>query len=135
MSARTKARKRAMDILFASDVRGTPIPELLGQEAERAADEPDRAASWRYAREIVLGVIEHAEEIDGYIVETARDWTLERMPALDRSILRVAIWELKYNDEIPAAVAITEAVSAAGEYSTDASGKFIHGVLGRISEQ
>lgn len=134
MSARTKARKRAIDLLFAADVRGTQLEELLAQEAERARDEPEREASWRYARQIVLGVLEHGDEIDELLTSYARGWTLARMPALDRAILRVGVWEIRWNDEVPAAVAITEAVQAAGQYSTDDSPRFVHGVLARIAE-
>lgn len=134
MSARTKARKRAIDLLFAADVRGTQLEELLAQEAERARDEPEREASWRYARQIVLGILERGDEIDELLTSYARGWTLERMPALDRAILRVGVWEIRWNDEVPAAVAITEAVQAAGQYSTDDSPRFVHGVLARIAE-
>lgn len=134
MSARTKARKRAMDLLYVADVRERPLEEVLADEAARAADEPERAASWRYARQIVLGVIERRGEIDELLRTHAHGWRLERMPALDRAILRIGVWELTWNDEIPAAVAITEAVEAAKTYSTDDSGKFVHGVLGRIGE-
>lgn len=134
MSARTKARKRAVDILFAADLRDEPVAEVLAEEAERARTQPERESSWRYAREIVLGVMEHRDEIDELLTSYARGWTLERMPALDRAILRAAVWEIRWNDEVPPAVAITEAVEAAKQYSTDDSGKFVHGVLGRIAE-
>ncbi|ALJ20171.1 transcription antitermination factor NusB [Microbacterium sp. No. 7] len=133
MSARSKARKRALDILFQSDIRGEALPVMLAAEAKRAASEPAREASWLYAREIVDGVIDHGEEIDEQIVTHARDWRIERMPAVDRAVLRLATWELLFNDEIPAAVAIDEAVELAKEYSTEDSGAFVHGVLARIA--
>jgi len=133
MSARSKARKRALDILFQSDVRGDDLAITLAAEAKRAANEPAREASWLYAREIVDGVIDNRDEIDEQIITHARDWKLERMPAVDRAILRLAAWELMFNDEIPAAVAIDEAVELAKEFSTDDSGSFVHGVLGRIA--
>lgn len=135
MSARTKARKRAMDVLYAADVRACPVESVLADEQARADAQPERAASWRYAREIVLGVQAHRDEIDEHLRVTSRGWRLERMPALDRAILRIGVWELVWNDEIPAAVAIMEAVEAAKTYSTDDSGKFVHGVLGRIGER
>lgn len=135
MGARTKARKRAMDVLFAADVRGEDPSEVLAAEAARAAGEPDRAASWAYARQIVEGVIEHRAEIDELIASTARGWTLERMPAVDRAILRIAVWEMQRNPKVPAAVAIDEAVEAAKQFSTDDSGKFVHGVLGRLGDR
>lgn len=133
MSARTKARKRALDILFQADVRNESLEAMLTAEASRAASEPAREASWLYAREIVDGVIDNAEEIDDLIAGAAHGWTLDRMPAVDRALLRIAVWELKHNDEIPAAVAISEAVDLAKEYSTDESGAFLHGVLGRLA--
>ena len=133
MSARSKARKRALDILFSSDVRGDEIAVTLAAEAKRAANEPAREASWLYAREIVDGVIDHQGDIDEQISTHSRDWKLERMPAVDRAVLRIAVWELLFNDEIPAAVAIDEAVELAKEFSTDDSGAFVHGVLARIS--
>lgn len=133
MSARTKARKRALDILFQADVRGDDIAVVLAAEAKRAAGEPAREASWLYAREIVDGVIDNRDEIDEQIVTFAKDWSLARMPAVDRALLRIGAWEILYNDEVPAAVAIDEAVELAKELSTDESGAFVHGVLGGIA--
>jgi transcription antitermination protein NusB len=133
MSARSKARKRALDILFQSDVRGEDLPQMLAAEARRAAGEPAREASWLYAREIVDGVIDNRDAIDEQITTFAKDWSLARMPAVDRAVLRIGVWEIVYNDEVPAAVAIDEAVELAKEFSTDESGAFVHGVLGRIS--
>jgi len=133
LSARSKARKRALDILFQSDVRGDDLAGTLATEAKRAASEPAREASWLYAREIVDGVIDNRDEIDEQIVTNARDWKLDRMPAVDRAILRIAVWELRHNDEVPTAVVIDEAVELAKEFSTDESGSFVHGVLARIA--
>ena len=133
MSARTKARKRALDILFQSDVRGDELSTTLAAEAKRAASEPAREASWLYAREIVDGVIDNREAIDEQITTFAKDWTLARMPAVDRAVLRIGVWEILYNDEVPPAVAIDEAVELAKEFSTDESGSFVHGVLGRVA--
>ena len=86
-----------------------------------------------YAREIVDGVIDHRDDIDEQIATYSRDWTVARMPAVDRAVLRIAIWEILYNDEVPAAVAIDEAVTLAKEFSTDESGSFVNGVLGRVA--
>jgi N utilization substance protein B len=133
MSARTKARKRALDILFQSDVRGDDLATTLAVEARRAANEPSRESSWLYAREIVDGVIDNADEIDEQITTFAKDWSLARMPAVDRAILRIAVWEVLYNPDVPTAVAIDEAVELAKEFSTDDSGAFVHGVLARIA--
>lgn len=133
MSARTKARKRALDILFQADVRGDDLATILAAEAKRAASEPAREASWLYARDIVDGVIDNREAIDEQITTFAKDWSLARMPAVDRALLRIGTWEILYNDQVPAAVAIDEAVELAKEFSTDDSGSFVHGVLARIS--
>jgi N utilization substance protein B len=133
LSARSKARKRALDILFQADVRGDELPSTLAAEAKRAANEPAREASWLYAREIVDGVIDNRDAIDEQITTFAKDWSLARMPAVDRAVLRIGVWEILYNDEVPAAVAIDEAVELAKEFSTDDSGSFVHGVLGRIA--
>ncbi|WP_053353157.1 transcription antitermination factor NusB [Leucobacter musarum] len=134
MSARTKARKRALDMLYQADLRGESMAAIVNAEAQRAAGEPDRAASWLYAREIVDGVTDHRDEIDELIVSYAQGWTLERMPHIDRALLRLAAWEIIHNDEVPAAVAIDEAVELAKEYSTDDSGRFVNGVLGKIAD-
>ena len=133
MSARTKARKRALDILFQADVRGDAPATVLAAEAKRAANEPAREASWLYAREIVDGVIDNQDAIDEQITTFAKDWTLARMPAVDRAVLRIGVWEILYNDEVPTAVAIDEAVELVKEFSTDESGPFVHGVLARIA--
>ncbi|SDQ34134.1 transcription antitermination factor NusB [Leucobacter chromiiresistens] len=134
MSARTKARKRALDMLYQADLREVPIATIVNSEAQRASSEPDRAASWLYAREIVDGVTDHRDRIDELIMSYAQGWTLERMPHVDRALLRLASWEILFNEEVPAAVAIDEAVELAKEYSTDDSGRFVNGVLGKIAD-
>lgn len=133
MSARTKARKRALDILFSADVRGDEVAVALASEAKRAASEPAREASWLYAREVVDGIVDHRDEIDEQITTHSRDWKLERMPAVDRALLRIGVWEILFNPEVPTAVAIDEAVELAKEFSTDDSGAFVHGVLARVA--
>lgn len=133
MSARSKARKRALDMLFQADVRGEPLGAIVEAEAKRAAVEPDRMASWLYAREIVDGVADHRDEIDELIAGYAQGWTLERMPNVDRALLRLTAWEILHNPEVPTAVAIDEAVELAKEYSTDDSARFVNGVLGKIA--
>lgn len=133
MSARTKARKRALGILFQADLREVSLGDILVGEAHRASQEPDRMVSWLYAREIVDGVSDHQGEIDALIVQYAEGWSLERMPGVDRALLRLAIWEMLHNPEVPPVVAISEAVLLAQEYSTDDSSRFINGVLGNIA--
>ena len=134
MSARTKARKRAIDILYAADIRQSTIQQSLAMEAERAASEPASMASWLYARDIVDGVVDHRDEIDELIETYSQGWTLSRMPTIDRAILRIGIWEILYNDAVPHAVAIDEAVEAAKVLSTDDSAGFVNGLLGRIAQ-
>ncbi len=133
MSARTKARKRALDLLYAAEMRGMPVEQLLVVEAEKAVNEPERQASWLYAREIVDGIVDHRAEIDELITTHARGWTLERMPAVDRALLRIGVWEIVYNDEVPDAVAIAEAVEAATVLSTDDSAGFVNGLLAAVA--
>jgi N utilization substance protein B len=134
VSARTKARKRAIDILYVADIRQTTIEQSLAMEAERAANEPARMVSWLYARDIVDGVVDHRDEIDELIETYSQGWTLSRMPTIDRAILRIGIWEILYNDAVPHAVAIDEAVEAAKVLSTDDSAGFVNGLLGRIAQ-
>lgn len=121
-------------MLFQADVRDETLETVVSAEARRAAGEADRMASWLYAREIVDGVADHLDEIDELITSYAQGWTLGRMPNIDRSLLRLAAWEILHNDEVPAAVAINEAVELAKDYSTDESGRFVNGVLGRIAD-
>ena len=133
MSARTKSRKRALDILFGADVRDQPIAAMLDEEAGRAAAQPQRESSWPYARELVEGVESNLTTIDAAIIEHAQGWTLERMPALDRAIARLATWEILFNDEVPDGVAIAEAGESATLLSTEDSAGFLNGLLGGIT--
>lgn len=133
MSARSKARKRAVDILYSSDVVGKPLSEAIAAASIRAVGEPDRQASWLYAREILTGYSDHADVVDELISSYSRNWPLNRMPAVDRAILRVAAWEIVYNDAVPHEVAISEAVNLASQLSTDESAPFVNGVLASIA--
>lgn len=126
MGARTKARKRALDILYSADLRGVLAVDLL---AEAEAESPQLNP---YTGQIVRGVVEHAVEIDAVLAEHAHGWSLERMPAVDRNLLRVAVWELRHSPDVPDPVAISEAVNLARELSTDDSPGFINGVLGAL---
>jgi N utilization substance protein B len=129
MAARSKARKRALDILFEAELRDEPVLELLAERAE-AADPPVS----EYAAELVRGVNAHQQQIDRLLGEHAHGWTLERMPAVDRNILRIGAYELLWGEDVPEAVAISEAVVLAGELSTDDSSSFVNGLLGRLLE-
>ncbi|MEY4321542.1 MAG: hypothetical protein RL167_270 [Actinomycetota bacterium] len=133
MSARTKARKRAIDAVFAADLRKISPLTLLENTADLVADRQNQDEIFGYARTIVDGVIEHNEEIDDLLETYSQGWSLDRMPNLDRAILRVAVWEILHNDDVPDPVAINEAVELAKELSTDESGSFINGLLSRIS--
>ena len=133
MSARTKARKRALDVLYVADIRQISIDDALVAETQRALDNPERNSSWGYAREIVQGVIENRPEIDELIETYSQGWTIARMPTIDRAIVRIAIWELTHNDDIPDSVAISEAVEMAQSLSTDDSATFVNGLLARIA--
>jgi N utilization substance protein B len=133
VSARTKARKRALDVLYVADIREISMTDALVMETMRAMAQPERNSSWGYAREIVQGVIDHRSEIDELIETYSQGWSLNRMPTLDRAILRIGIWELGHNDEIPDHVAISEAVELAQSLSTDDSAVFVNGLLGRIA--
>jgi N utilization substance protein B len=134
VSARRKARRRALDILFSADVAEVDVAAALVAASDQAAHDPQRASSWDYAKEIVSGVIDHREEIDALLSGTSTTWPLDRMPSVDRAVLRLAVWEILHNPEVPSAVAISEAVAMAGELSTEASGGFVHGILASITE-
>lgn len=133
MGARTKARKRALDLMYGADVRGESINTALATESSRALNDPARATSWAYAQQIVIGITEHGDEIDELIETYSQGWPLNRMPAVDRALLRIGLWEILYNNEIPAGVAISEAVESAKLHSTEDSAGFINGLLGRIA--
>jgi len=133
MSARSKARKRALDVLYSADLRSIPISEALADEERRALTEPERDGPWRYARQIVEGVIARQTEIDELIETYSHGWPLERMPPVDRAILRIGAWETLYNDDVPVPVAISEAVTQASLLSTEESAQFVNGLLATIS--
>ena len=134
MGARSKARKRALDVLYGADVRGESINEALAAEAKRAEHDPKRANSWAYARDIVVGITEHGDEIDELIETYAQGWTISRMPAVDRAIVRIGMWEILFNEEIPDGVAISEAVESATVLSTEDSAGFVNGLLARVAQ-
>lgn len=127
MAARSKARKRALDILFEAELRGLPTLQLLS-ERQSLGDVPVQP----YAAGLVRGVATHSERIDELISWNLVDWTLERMPAVDRNILRIGVYELLWADDVPDGVAISEAVTLAQDLSTDNSPTFVNGVLARI---
>ena len=127
MSARGKARKRALDILFASELRSeSPVVALDRAIAEGEGPTND------YTAVIVRGVVEHLTRIDGLLSTYAQGWSLERMPAVDRNVLRLGVWEVLYAEDVPDAVAVSEAMNLVRDLSTDESPAFVNGVLGGI---
>ena len=127
--ARSKARKRALDILFEAEQRDSPVLDLLAERITLGSPPVPG-----YAADLVRGVATHAARIDELISQYAQGWTLDRMPAVDRNILRIGIYELLWADDVPDAVAINEAVLLAQDLSTDASPAFVNGLLARIAE-
>lgn len=131
MGARTKARKRALDVLFEAEQRAVDPAVLL---ADRITQPGTETALPQYSVDIVEGVLGHVNRIDEVLETYSHGWTLERMPAVDRALLRIATWEILFNDEVPDPVAIDEAVELATGLSTDESPSFINGLLARILE-
>ncbi|MDQ1288754.1 MAG: transcription antitermination protein NusB [Actinomycetota bacterium] len=129
MGARSKARKRALDILFEADQRALEPLALLAER--RPVAHPPISD---YAVEIIEGVVARRERIDELLSTYAQGWTLDRMPGVDRAVLRIGAWELLFNDDVPDAVAIDEAVELARLLSTDESPSFVNGLLARLLE-
>ena len=134
MGARSKSRKRALDILYSADVRGESINAVLADETARAIGDEKRKGSWDYAREIVVGITEHGDEIDELIETYSQGWPIARMPAVDRAIVRIGMCEILFNEQVPDGVAISEAVEAATVFGTEESAGFINGLLARIAQ-
>jgi N utilization substance protein B len=128
VGARSKARKRAVDVLFEAEQRGVPASDVLRQRHDRGSLNP-------YVDTLVEGVVAHQERIDELLRTYAVDWPLERMPAVDRSVLRVGVFEMLWCDDVPDPVAIDEAVELVKDLSTDASPSFVNGVLGRVHDR
>ena len=129
MAARTKARKRALDVVFEADQRGVSVLTAL-EERRRTDPKPLNP----YTVELVEGVAAHSARIDDLLSTYSMGWTLERMPAVDRAVLRLGAYELLYGDDVPDAVCIDEAVELARELSTEESPAFVNGLLARLLE-
>jgi transcription antitermination protein NusB len=129
VAARSKGRKRALEVLFEAELRGEPVLDVLGERAAAHAT-PFSA----YASELVRGVQAHRDRIDELLGEHAHGWALERMPAVDRNILRIGSYELLWAGDVPDAVAISEAVQLARDMSTEGSPAFVNGLLARLLE-
>ena len=131
MSARSKARKRALDILFEADQRGLNADTLLAQRISTPATQHPLND---YTVEIVQGVVSRWVEINELLATYSQGWTIDRMPAVDRAILRIGAWEVVYSEQVPDVVAISEAVAMATTLSTDDSPTFVNGLLARLAE-
>lgn len=132
MSARSKARKQALDLLYETDIRGTNLLETL-EARDIPAEGPDARPIREYTRELVNGVSDNRRKIDELITTYAQGWDMDRLPAVDRNILRLGIYEILWSTSVPTSVAIDEALDLAKELSSDDSARYIHGVLGRIA--
>jgi transcription antitermination protein NusB len=127
MSARGKARKRALDLLYSSELRGESAVEAL----DRAIAEGEGPTN-DYTQTLVRGVVEHQARIDELLTTYSEGWTLARMPAIDRNVLRIGTFELLWVDDVPGPVAVTEAMNLVRDLSTDESPAFVNGVLGHM---
>ncbi|ARD42730.1 transcription antitermination factor NusB [Actinomyces gaoshouyii] len=143
VTARTKARRRAIEILFEADQKGLLRPSREGDPSgaperlrdlavERAVHSANHTEAPAYTREILAGLADHLAEVDDAIEAYAQGWTLARMPAVDRAIARVAVWEIVHNDDVDAPVAVDEAMTLARILSTDDSPRYLGGLLGRV---
>ncbi len=131
-SGRHQARKRAVDLLFEAEARGLSAAEVAQSRASLAGLDAEVSPLNPYTMTIAQGVSAHAAHVDELIASHLQGWTLARLPAVDRAILRVAVWELLYAVDVPAPVAVDEAVELAKELSTDESPGFVNGVLGQV---
>jgi len=129
VTSRRDARRLAIDILYQADVTGAPAADVVDRWADVRGPIPP------FARELVSGVAENLGEIDVSLGAHAQEWTVSRMAALDRTILRVAVFELLHRPDVPPGAAISEAVEAAGELSGDDARRFVNGVLGTIADE
>jgi N utilization substance protein B len=132
VKGRHQARKRAVDLLFEAEARGISPVEVVDVRTALAQTNPDVAALHPYTVTVARGVNEHLAHVDDLITSHLQGWTLDRLPAVDRAILRVAVWELLHADDVPEPVAVDEAVELAKELSTDDSPGFVNGVLGQV---
>jgi transcription antitermination protein NusB len=132
VSARSKARKQALDLLYEADIRGGSALDFL-QSRDVVEDGPDARPIRDFTKELIGGIAENSRKIDELITTYAQGWDMDRLPAVDRNILRLAIYEIVWSTELADGIAIDEALTLAKELSTDESAGYIHGVLGKIS--
>lgn len=132
MSARSKARKQALDILYESDIRSSDALAIL-ESRDVTEEGPDARPIRDFTRELIAGVSANKRKIDELIATYAQGWDMDRLAAVDRNILRLGIFEIIWSDELADGIAIDEAITLAKDLSTDDSATFIHGLLGKIS--
>lgn len=126
VGGRREARERALGLLYEADAKDED-PRVVLSALPAKPDE--------YAAALVTGVAEDLDAIDDYLRRYARDWTVERMPVIDRTLLRMAVFELLHRDDVPTGVVISEAVELAKSYSTDDSSRFVNGLLAAIADE
>jgi len=132
VSARSKARKQTLDLLYEADIRGTAAIDILAARVDNATD-PDARPIREFTRELVSGISAQKRKIDELISTYAQGWDMDRLPTVDRNILRLAIYELVWTPDLAEGIIINEALDLAKVLSTDESATYIHGVLGKIS--
>lgn len=132
MSARSKARKQALDLLYEADIRGNSALELL-QSRDVIEEGPEARPIRDFTKDLITGISTNSRKIDELITTYAQGWDMDRLPAVDRNILRLAIYEIVWSTDLADGIAIDEALTLAKELSTDESASYIHGVLGKIS--
>jgi N utilization substance protein B len=132
MSARSKARKQALDLLYEADIRNAN-PAAILETRETTEEGPDARPIREFTRELIGGVVENSRKIDELIATYAQGWDMDRLATVDRNILRLGIYEIIWSDDVADGIAIDEALTLAQELSTDDSATFIHGLLGKIS--
>lgn len=132
MSARSKARKQTLDLLYEADIRGASAAELLALR-DVVEEGPDARPIRDFTKSLIAGVMDNKRKIDELISTYAQGWDMDRLPAVDRNILRLGIYEIIWSSDLDDGIAIDEALTLAKELSTDESAGYIHGVLGRIS--
>lgn len=130
MSERRKAREKALELLYQRELSGQALPSMVANRKEAG-----ESSLPPFSLGLVQGVLKHSDEIDSLIKGHSEGWVLERMPVVDRNIIRLGIYEILFEDEIPVSVSINEAVELAKTYGTRESGKFINGILGRIAQE
>lgn len=132
MSARSKARKQALDILYESDIRNSDATAILDSR-DITEEGPDARPIRDFTRVLIAGVVAHKRKIDELIATYAQGWDMDRLAAVDRNILRIGIYEIIWSDDVVDGIAIDEAITLAKDLSTDDSAAFIHGLLGKVS--